>query len=223
MVGDQQDIEDRLRAALPRRWFGKAAIDSPKLGAALQGPAWALSYGYDLVRYAEAQVRLATATGGWLELWANDFLGTSYPRRAGEPDGQYRTRIRQEIFRRRQTRYAIDRAVYELTGAHPRIFEGWRPLDTGAWDIPIWGYDVAGGWGGDSAGVVLVEVGRLPVAGLPNNPGWDTYQAGFDWPVWFWDDDTPEGVSVTEFDVVDAINRVRAAGIRVWVRFTDLP
>lgn len=220
MTGDQSDFTDRLRRLLPASWFGPVEIESPVLTAALQAPAWALAFLYEFIAYAKSQVRLASASGAFLEIWANDFFGTAFPRRPGESDAQYRLRIRQEIFRRRQTRSAIDQVVFDLTGTHPQIFEGWRPLDTGAWDIPIWGWDVAGGWGDYAPGVVFVTVGHLPVIGLPNNPGWDMYQAGWDFPVWFWDDDTPaEGVSVTEEDVVAAINRVRAAGILVYVSF----
>lgn len=224
-IGDQQDVSDRLWGVVPRRWFGDSQPQAPVSVAALQAPAWALSFTYGLAAFARQQARIATATGGWIDLTLYDFFSPNLPRGATETDDQYRLRGRREVFRDRNTRNAYDRAVFDLTGNHPRIFEGFEPIDTGAWDVSVTGWDVAGAWGEDGVngdGVVLIDVLNPTGYGLPNAPGWDSTDGGYDFaPFHFEEDAASTGSGPTILDILAAIERVRTAGIRVWVRFVD--
>ena len=72
-IGSQADIFNRLKALIPRSWFGA----SPNFDATLQGPAWALSSVYAEIAYAALQTRIKTATDGYLDLISCDFLGST--------------------------------------------------------------------------------------------------------------------------------------------------
>lgn len=128
MTGDQEDILKRLKAVLPP-WFG---TDTPIMDAVLSGPAKAFSSIYTLVQYAILQTRIATATDGWLDIIARDFFALGFRRRKLEPDATYRSRILDEILRARSTREAVSKALFDLTGVEPDIFEPARIADTGA-------------------------------------------------------------------------------------------
>ena len=107
MTGDQQNMQTRLRATLPARWFSDT---SPTLGGVLAGLAWSWAWLYTLLTTVQAQTRLATATDAQLDGLSADSLGAALPRRPTEPD---------------------------LTGQTPIIFEPTRPADTGAWNGPL--------------------------------------------------------------------------------------
>jgi hypothetical protein len=143
MTGDQQDMQTRLRATLPARWFSDT---SPTLGGVLAGLAWSWAWLYTLLTTVQAQTRLATATDAQLDGISADSLGAALPRRPTEPDSSYRKRILRERLRERGTRPALLAVLTDLTGQTPIIFEPTRPADTGAWNGPL-GYGAAGGWG----------------------------------------------------------------------------
>lgn len=128
MIGDQDDILRRLKSALPP-WFG---TNTPVMDAVLSGPSSVLSGLYSLIQYAANQTRIKTATDGWLDLIAQDFFARGFQRRPNEPDAAYRARILAEILRPRVTRPAVSKAVLDLTGVAPVIFEPARIADTGA-------------------------------------------------------------------------------------------
>jgi hypothetical protein len=104
MIGDQQDVLSRLRATLPTRWFPD---DAPILTGLLSGLASAWSWVYDLLHYVKAQTRIETATDVWLDIIAQDYFGSRVTRRTGQGDGEFRNRVRRELFRERGTREAI--------------------------------------------------------------------------------------------------------------------
>jgi hypothetical protein len=108
----------------------------------------------------QAQARIATASGGFLDLISTDFFGMALPRRNAEADGLFRARISQELLRPRATRSALVLALTELTGRPPRVFEPARPRDTGGYSVGglcyggqtvVGGSEIlvpgAGGWG----------------------------------------------------------------------------
>ncbi|CAB3784273.1 hypothetical protein [Pararobbsia alpina] len=128
--GDQQDIVSRLQSYLPRGWFGDLAL-AEILNGVLNGIASALSIMYTLIMFFWAQTRLQTSSGGWIDIWASDFLGTSLPRKQGESGASYIARIQLAIFQKRVTRPAMESMLTQLTGNAPIIFEPARPLDTG--------------------------------------------------------------------------------------------
>ena len=148
MTGDQNDMVSRLRAVLPNRWFPDSA---PVLEGLLAGVAQAASWVYGLLGYAKLQTRIATATGGWLDLVAQDCFGARLVRTLGETDASLRARIERELLRPRVTRAALVQQIVDLTGRQPTVFEPRRPADTGCWggflSYAGTGAAGAGGWG----------------------------------------------------------------------------
>lgn len=221
-TGDTDDMTNRLLRALPP-WFG-ADDEHPVLTALLTGIAWVLSWLYSAYLFAKAQTRIATSTGGWLELSSYDFFGTTLPRLNGEGDAKYSRRIRLEVLRDRQTRNAIDRAVYDLLGVHPTIFEAWNPVDCGGIGAP--------------AGLALSRVGkygslRKPYEvligfpypqnyGIPIRPGLGDPQGGLGSILSFADQTEIVGVGAAVGDVMEALERVRPAGVTYYVQFTEI-
>lgn len=129
-VGDQQDITSRLQSYLPRGWFGDWS-KAPIIGGLLAGIASVFAVTYALIMFFWAQTRLGTSSGGWIDLWASDFLGTTLPRKPNESDASYIQRIQIAVFQKRATRPAMVAVLTQLTGRAPIIFEPNRPLDTG--------------------------------------------------------------------------------------------
>ena len=148
MIGDQADIVGRLRAVLPVRWFPDSA---PVLDALLSGLASGWSSVFQQLQYVRAQTRIATATDIWLDVVAQDYLGSRLVRRTGQGDAAFRGAIQRELFRERGTRAAIVSGPQDLTGRPPQIFEPARPGEPAATDRRLamagLGYGCAGGWG----------------------------------------------------------------------------
>jgi hypothetical protein len=157
MIGDSNDMAARMQAVLPARWFGSSA---PLLQAVLLGLGTCWSTIYGLLETVQAQARIATASGGFLDLISADYFGSTLPRRNAEADGLFRTRISQELLRPRATRSALVLALTELTGRAPVVFEPARTSDTGGYSVGglcyggqtvVAGAEVtvpgAGGWG----------------------------------------------------------------------------
>src|SRR5579859_916172 len=130
-TGDTQDIASRIFRWLPARWF--PTDQRTLIQAIVNGLAAGLASIYSMIAYVALQVRIATATDGYLDLIAGDFFGNRLPRIAGELDPLYSARIRREIMRERVTREAIDRIIYDTTGNHPVIIELNRVSDIGGW------------------------------------------------------------------------------------------
>ncbi|MGH7152478.1 MAG: hypothetical protein ACREF3_01015, partial [Acetobacteraceae bacterium] len=149
MLGDQQDMEARLMAVLPSRWFPD---EVPVLGAVLQGLASAWAWAFSTLQYVKTQTRIASATGVWLDVIAQDFFGPRLTRAIGQQDDAFRSRIQLALFRERGTRGALFAALEDLTGRTPVIFEPRRTGDTGGYGSARGGgsglaYGLAGGWG----------------------------------------------------------------------------
>lgn len=224
VAGSQDDILDRLKRYLPRGWFG-ADGTYPVVEAALSGIAAAFASIYALYAFAKLQTRIATQTGGWLDLTAADFFDV-FPRFSAETDAAYSRRIRLEVFRPRNTRHAIDRAVYDITGQHPAIFEPWRPGDTGGWGTNGFAFGAAGGWGCKTKTFEVWITATLPQNyGIPNRGGWGNATGGYGaiGNFSFVDDADIVGSGATLSQIVSAVDRVRSAGITYWMRFVTPP
>lgn len=138
-TGDQEDIVNRLRLALPKTWFPSNADEqtNPVLAAVLAMPGSVGSWLYGLIAFTKAQTRLATATGVFLDLIAWDFFRDGLVRRPGQTDEPFRSRIKAEILRKRTTRPALRGLLIELTNREPTMFEPTRPSDTGSYGTSI--------------------------------------------------------------------------------------
>ena len=149
MTGDGPDFVARLRAQLPRDWFPPVA---PTLTALLSGFSAAWSDVFTRLGYVSAQARLRTVADGFLDLAARDYRGTRLLRRAAETDDNFRGRLL-PILREKATRAAVIKAVTDLTGRAPTVFEPMLPTDAGGYGFlgMIAGtglaYNVTGGWG----------------------------------------------------------------------------
>ena len=156
-TGDTADFLFRLRSLLPDRWFPTtapgAASATPMLDGVLSAPAAAYAYIYSLIAFAKAQMRMATATGIGLDMIAVDYFGLGLPRKSNESDLAYLRRIKAELLRPRATRAAVIKALTDLTGRVPKVFEPSRATDTGGYGNTGMtagtglGYGVAGGYG----------------------------------------------------------------------------
>jgi hypothetical protein len=190
-IGDQADIVSRLNRLLPP-WFGSS---NPILSALLNGIAWALSWVYGLIAYAQLQTRLQTATDGFLDLAAYDFFGYALVRRIGQTDLSFRTVILASVLRQRVTRAAIIKVLQDTTGRTPLIVEPSRPVDTGAWDTVVGYWDGPGYWG-DPIPYAFFVIAYRPLVGSQ----WD---------------------GVQDADIYAAVEAVRAAGYTAWVQIQN--
>lgn len=168
MTGDQNDMLARLRGLLPRGWF---ADEAPILAALLGGLASVWAWSYTLLDYAGRQARLATASGGWLDLIAEDYGGASWTRMADETDDTFRARIRNNLQRSRGTRRALIANLTALTGRTPRVFEPAFAPDTGGFGAPGLGWNTQGGWGSLSLPYQCFVVAYRPHGGGIANLG----------------------------------------------------
>lgn len=129
-AADPESIVARLKAALPRGWLPDV---SPVLDTLMTGCSASFNHVYSLLAYTARQARIMTATDVFLDLAAQDYLGTRLLRKPGQSDDVFRQRIQAEILRPRVTRQALSDALYHLTGVVPRIFEPAWPPDTGGY------------------------------------------------------------------------------------------
>jgi hypothetical protein len=137
-------MQARLKSGLPKGWFPDV---SPVRDTLSSGLAYALSLGYSLIAYAKLQTRIKSAVDGFLDLVSFDYFGLNLLRRSSENDTQYRARILLNLLREKATRNGVIKALTDLTGNIPRVFEPWRPLDCGALNENICGLNMAGGLG----------------------------------------------------------------------------
>ena len=181
------------------------------------------AFNFEQLAFVAAQARIGSATDGYLDLVAQDYLGAGkFPRRASESDGSYRPRIEAEIFRPRVTRDAIANAVAALaTGVSASIFEPNRPADVGCLNV-----QGAGGFylGRDKLGSYdipfefFIDVNRPVIISNPTPiPGLGfgylsatTYLAEALVP------------TITDAEVYSTISRSLAAGVTAWVKITDV-
>jgi hypothetical protein len=215
MIGDSDDIRQRIKTLLPEGWFRG---DTPVLDALLSGMAYGLSLVYSLIQYAKAQARIATASDGFLDLVSYDFFGTALPRRQQEMDDPFRARILATLLREKATRNGMIAALVALTGRTPKVFEPGRPADTGAYGASIWGYGVAGGYGSLAhRAQAFITAFRPAGSGIPYVAGYGATSGGYS---------TPSRASwcslgqvqgfVTDSDILATIDRVKPAGTIMW-------
>lgn len=144
MIGDPDDMQQRLRLTLPTHWFADVA---PVLDGLLAGLSAAWSSLYALLQLAKTQTRVATATTDFLDLAATDFFGSAVARRVGETDDAFRARLLKAMRRERATRASLADAAAEA-GFTISIFEAARPADTGAYNVAAGlAWNGSGGWG----------------------------------------------------------------------------
>jgi len=220
-TGDQADIFARLKALMPRGWFGD---NSPLLDAILQGCANALAAVYLAYSYLLLQTRIQTSSDGWLDLSAADHFGEQgLPRKVSEADASYRNRILVNIIRERGTRNAVTKVLTDLTGRAPTIVEPQRPSDTGAYGGPMIGYGSAGAYGSMSLNYQAFVTAYRPIgSGIPYVAGYGCSTGGYSQASQA--EYAPYASmqnSVSDADIYAAIDSVRPAGTIIWTRITS--
>ena len=222
MIGDKDDMADRIRRELPRRWFGDNT-PRPTLDAILAGlgTAWASLHGY--LAYIAQQSRIATATDSFLDMLAHDFLGDTLVRLPHEIDAFFRGRIRREILREKATRAALVADLIDLTGQQPWVFEPANADDTGGYDTGYLGYDIGGGYGSLTMPFECLVVAYRPLnPGIPAIDGYDGAGIGG------YDTGAIEYLAETDFQGVSdeqirsAILGVIPAAVVVWSHVADV-
>jgi hypothetical protein len=129
-VYDQADFTGRLLRLLPGGWFPAVA---PRLFAVLQAPALMFSLIYGMMVFAKAQQRIASASGAFLDLAAQDFFGSGLPRLEYESDAAYAARIQYNQSAPRGTYNGMMSMLEQLTGNSPGIFQPNNVAQTGGW------------------------------------------------------------------------------------------
>lgn len=220
-TGDQNDFVTRLRALLPRGWFGESTA-TPYLAGVLAGVASFHAAGFAWVAYVGQQLRLATVSGEWLDELASDFLGSRLARRAGELDPAFRVRIRREILRPKATRASMISALQDLTGQSPVVFEPALASDTGGYGVAQ-GYGVAGGYGSLSMPFqALLTVYRPHVGGIPGVTGYGGSIGGYGVGAIEYAS-ASDVAGVTDADIYACIESTRPAATVMWTRLTNVP
>lgn len=188
-TGDKSDIFSRLGSVAPR-WFGDLT-QAPLISAVLQAFATTQSFGYSLIVYAALQLRISTATDGWLDMIAADFFGPSFTRKTGQNDRSYRTAIVANLLRERATRAGLIKVLQDVTGRTPVVIELTHPLDCGAYRY-LFGYGQAGAYGSVTAPFNLFVKAFRPTSGMSQ-------------------------YGISDADIYAAIDSVRPANTLAWV------
>lgn len=249
-TGDVTDMQARLRGLLPP-WFPNVG-SAPVVDGVLTGIATLLSLMYGLIAYARLQTRIRSATGGFLDLIAWDFLGGRFTRFPGESDQAFLPRLLTELTRRRVTRAAIIAALEQATGYPVRLIEPGVLTDNGFWKVrgsapsPVSFYRVdtpsnPARWSGRGLRCQFFVECTLPLQTTFGNnamPAWGVRGAGgssvfsANWMLrgtagalkWGSSWLSRSGASTGgEAFIYSLLNAMRAAGIICWVKFVPVP
>ncbi|MCB8880421.1 hypothetical protein ACELLULO517_09270 [Acidisoma cellulosilytica] len=224
MTGDQADMAARLRAALPQGWF---ADDAPILTALLNGLGNVWAWLYALLAFAQQQTRLATASGGWLDLIAQDYGGAGWARESGESDQAFKARIAFNLRRLRGTRGALVANVTMLTGRTPLVFEPANTADTGGYNTAGIGWSLTGGWGSLNLPYQCFVVAYRPKGGgIADVGGWGTTVTGFALGGWntaalAWGDASLIRGAVTDAQILATVADSMPAATIAWTALSN--
>lgn len=209
----------RLLQLLPP-WFGSV---KPVITALLSGIGTALDNFQGLLTYVKLQLRIRTATDGFLDLIAGDYVGERLTRNPGESDNSFRSRVLTALFAPVVTRPAILARLKTLTGRDATIFEPGNPEDTGGYTLGGCGYGVAGGWGSVSMPCQFFIYPKRPsIAGIPYVGGYGSSVGGYSTAsqAEYADiDSSTQGA--TDTAIYALIDKIRAAGVTAWVQISN--
>lgn len=218
MIGDSNDMLGRLKLVLPARWF---ADTSPILDALLSGIATTWSGLYSLLSYVKSQCRITTATGVFLDIASSDYFGAALPRRTGEVDSAYSSRIRDNLLATRATRAALIQALKNLTGRVPVIFEPLNATDTGGYNINL-GYNTVGRYGSMNLPYqFLLTAYRPNNSSISNASGYNEGPGGYDMVPLYYADITGFSGAVTDEEIYAAIAAVVPTASIAWTQISN--
>jgi len=218
MTGDTQDMLARLRLVLPARWFANAA---PILDGLLTGLATAWSGLYNLLIYMQAQTRVATATGIFLDIASADYLGGQLPRRAGEADAAYSARIRANLLTPRATRASVVQTLSALTGRVPVVFEPLNAADTGGYNVNL-GYNARGGYGSMNLPYqFLLTAYRPNNTPVSNAGGYNDGPGGYNTGAMLYADTAQFAGTVSDAEIYAAVAAVLPTSTIAWTQISN--
>jgi hypothetical protein len=218
MTGDTQDMLARLKLVLPARWFSDTA---PIRDALLTGLASAWSGLYALLTFVQSQTRIATASGIFLDIAATDYLGNTLPRRAGEADAAFSTRIRQNLIQPRATRAGLVQALVDLTGRTPVIFEPLNATDTGGYNVNL-GYNTLGGYGSMNLPYQFFLTAYRPNdTPVSNAGGYSTGPGGYGAAPMFYADSSEFSGTVSDAEIYAAVAAVLPTCAIAWTQISN--
>ena len=201
-------------------WFSD---NNPILNALLAGASAVLAAAYALYLYAAGQARIATASGVWLDIIAQDFFGLAMLRGINESDNAYRARILANLFRPKATRSAISESATALTGQVPEIIEPFSPADCGAYGVGYCGYGATGSYGSSLLPAQAFIVAYRPLqTGIAMVSGYGYPQAGYSLGSQSeYASLSMMGMSVADASIHAMIDDVKAAGVTIWTRISS--
>lgn len=218
--GSKLDVYSRLIAQLPN-WFGSDHINLDSILAAFVDTA---SFHYQQYLYVVLQTRIKTATDINLDIISSDFLGDELPRRTGETDDSFRTRILATLLREKATRQAMINAIFNLTGIKPIIFEPWNASDCGGYNVyQKMGYNTAGAYGsGSFAYQAFIDVYVDPYQGMSRYSGYNNYFGGYNAvgglaDLWYGGSSIQQTI-ISDSDIYKLINLTKVFGTVIWTK-----
>lgn len=221
-TGDQNDMIRRLKAIIPD-WFS-STVATPLLDGVLAAAGAALGHSFDLRTYAHAQIRIRTATDGWLDLIAYDYFGLAFRRRAEQSDESFRQGIIDEILRARGTRPGVIKALADLTGKEPFYFEPANATDTGGIGTGSMGWTMAGRWGSLAhPHQAFIRPYRPAGSSIPNIIGFGGGGGGYGTGAFMYASPQFVDAEVTDQDIYRAIERSKPAGTIMWTSVQSHP
>jgi hypothetical protein len=218
IIVDITGLLARLKAVLPVGWF---ADDTPILDAVLSGIASAWEGMFSLLNSVNQQSRIATASGIFLDIAAQDYFGDALTRRAAEADSAYSVRIQQNLVRTRATRTGVIEALQDLTGRTPAVFEPRNPLDTGVYNISM-GYGVSGGYGSMAMPYqFLVQARRPDSLAVSNASGYTVGPGGYNTAPAFYADASEFQGNISDAEIYASIASVVPTSTIAWTNISN--
>lgn len=200
----------RIFGRLPAGWFPS---DGPVISSIVGQVAEGASLNNDQLFYAQNQTRVSTASDMFLELIAQDYFGAfNFPRRSGETDDSYRSRILGNLLIARGTRGAMIEVLTNLTGNVPDIFEPIR--DACAWDQFGWDYPKTKLGDYNDPYTCWITIQPPPGPGIPLAYGYDS--GSYDVNFAYGDINLLASV-VADNEIYRAVIATAPAGVRVLV------
>lgn len=221
-IGSEQDVYNRLVAQLVN-WFG---TDHEVLDIVLKAYSTTGAFNYTQLAYDNLQMRLQTATEDNLDLISVDYFGNGLPRRTDENDDSFRNRISANLLQERATRRGMDNALYILTGFRPILFEPWRPIDCGGYNVAnvpqTIGYGTHGSYGsGSYAYQAFIDVFVSAYQGMASRSGYNSTYFGYNAvgapAIGWYGGESSETTVVTDEDIYQTINLTKLEGTICWV------
>lgn len=223
----EENIKSRLLNQLPV-WFN---TDHEVLDTVLESYVLTSIFNFSQLVYDRFQMRLQGAFGDNLDLISCDYFGTTLPRRVDESDNAFKRRIKANLLQERATRHGMDNALYILTGYHPKLFEPWRPIDCGAYNVADSPYTVAygthGAYGsGSYAYQAFIDVYVSAYQGMASRSGYNDYYFGYNAvgapAIGWYGSDALEQTVITDQDIYQTINMTKVEGTVCWVRINRI-